>query len=373
MLNSNADTSSPLSIKQSSDNISNSNKVLDMELNSNSLKGIENEYPKHPTTYLQTLTHMLKGNIATGVFAMGDAFKNAGLILGPILTIFLGVVAVFNQHILLDCAEYKRKNENLNYVPNFDDTVYYCFERGPFLFKKLAKHCKVTVNICLILASLGFCSVYFVFVSTAVKQVFETLTLIKLDVHLHMVLVLFVILLFSSIRNLKFLAPVSLLATILIFFGIATTLYLSMSDLPPITSRKPIGKLVDIPLFFGTALYCFEGISLVLPLQREMKNPQKFKSPLGVLNLGMIIVTVTLLTTGIVGYLKYGDNVEGSLTLNLPSDDPFHGRNNSESWFVYITMWFGYKYNFGFYDSTAYRYCCPMGKRFWILLLEIIC
>lgn len=45
--------------------------------------------------------HILKGNIGSGVFAMGDAFKNGGLILSPILTIILGVICVHSQHILV--------------------------------------------------------------------------------------------------------------------------------------------------------------------------------------------------------------------------------------------------------------------------------
>lgn len=59
----------------------------------------------------------------------------------------------------------------------------------------------------------------------------------------------------------------------------------------------------------------------VLPLQTEMKTPEKFNSPLGVLNIGNMIVTVLLLVMGFVGYLKYGEEVEGSLTLNLPQDN----------------------------------------------------
>lgn len=51
-----------------------------------------------------------------------------------------------------------------------------------------------------------------------------------------------------------------------------------------------------------------------------MKNPEKFGSVLGVLNVGMIIVGAILVSMGFIGYLKYGENVMGSLTLNFPQD-----------------------------------------------------
>jgi proton-coupled amino acid transporter len=52
-----------------------------------------------------------------------------------------------------------------------------------------------------------------------------------------------------------------------------------------------------------------------------MRQPDKFTKPLGVLNIGMTVVTCLLVTVGFLGYLKYGDGVEGSLTLNLPQED----------------------------------------------------
>lgn len=44
---------------------------------------------------------MLKGNVGCGILAMGDAFKNGGLLLSPVLTIFIGIICVYNQHLLV--------------------------------------------------------------------------------------------------------------------------------------------------------------------------------------------------------------------------------------------------------------------------------
>jgi len=41
----------------------------------------------------------------------------------------------------------------------------------------------------------------------------------------------------------------------------------------------------------------------------------------GVLNTSMAVVTALYIFTGFFGYLKYGEHVESSITLNLPVDD----------------------------------------------------
>ncbi|CAB0000881.1 unnamed protein product, partial [Nesidiocoris tenuis] len=55
----------------------------------------------------------------------------------------------------------------------------------------------------------------------------------------------------------------------------------------------------------------------VIPLKNEMKEQSKFAKPLGVLNIGMGIIMSILISMGTIGYWKYGDAVEGSLSLNL--------------------------------------------------------
>lgn len=74
-------------------------------------------------------------------------------------------------------------------------------------------------------------------------------------------------------------------------------------------------------MFFGTAMFAFEGIAVVLPLQNAMKKPKNFSSFFGVLNVGMVFVTVIYISFGAIGYWKYGEETEASLTLNLPTNE----------------------------------------------------
>lgn len=45
--------------------------------------------------------HLFKGNVGSGLFAMGDAIKNAGLFLGPPIVVLLGIICVHCQHLLV--------------------------------------------------------------------------------------------------------------------------------------------------------------------------------------------------------------------------------------------------------------------------------
>jgi solute carrier family 36 (proton-coupled amino acid transporter) len=105
------------------------------------------------------------------------------------------------------------------------------------------------------------------------------------------------------------------------FVGIVITLYYSTLSLPNIAERKFVAtSMHSLPLFFGTAIYLFEGIGLVLPLKNAMRKPESFSMRYGVLNVGMVFLTTLFVSMGAIGYWKYGEDVASTITLNLPSD-----------------------------------------------------
>ena len=59
----------------------------------------------------------------------------------------------------------------------------------------------------------------------------------------------------------------------------------------------------------------------VLPIENQMKTPDVMKGWNGVLNTSMVMVSCLYIAVGFFGYLKYGENVTGSITLNLPVDE----------------------------------------------------
>lgn len=58
-----------------------------------------------------------------------------------------------------------------------------------------------------------------------------------------------------------------------------------------------------------------------MPLENEMKTPKAFGGRCGVLNCSMFIIVILYVGMGLLGYLAYGDEAEGSITLNIPKEE----------------------------------------------------
>ena len=63
-----------------------------------------------------------------------------------------------------------------------------------------------------------------------------------------------------------------------------------------------------------------------MKLIEKMKYPRDMIKFCGVLDITFFMLTIVYASIGFIGYLKYGEETQGSITLNLPLDN----------WFVYI-------------------------------------
>lgn len=229
--------------------------------------------------------------------------------------------------------------------PDFAETVELCFKNGPSKLRPLSGFVKHLVNFFICLTQVGFCCIYIVFISTNFEQVgivyhvvFDIAILIKFsiifqlwnfympnypyDYTVKFAAILLPILAISMITELKYLAPLSTIANICMAAAVALTFYFAFQDLPSLSERSAVGKAKNLPLFFGTAIFAFEGIALVLPLKNAMKKPKLFARPSGVLNVGMVFVASLFVVFGMFSYWKWGDAINGTVTLNLPEKDP---------------------------------------------------
>lgn len=252
---------------------------------------------------------------------MGEAIKNSGLLLGPALLAVLSTVCVFAQHQLIHASAAAAERKKLPVHPNFAETTQYSFEEGPGAFPRWAVTARKAVYACLVVVQLGYCTVYFVFVATNIKQVLDQ-HIIAIDAHVYMALCLAPILLGCSVRTLKYLVPLSVVSNIFMYSGVLLTLYLCAKDgFPESSERALAADWSRLPLFFGTALFCFEAIAMTMPLRNEMRHPENFSRPMGVLNVASAFLTLQVTVMGCVGYAKYGEDVLSLITLNFDQTD----------------------------------------------------
>ena len=78
------------------------------------------------------------------------------------------------------------------------------------------------------------------------------------------------------------------------------------------------GILSDYPILFGVALYAFDGVRILLSVENHMQCPEDMLGLTGVLTKSMVIVAFLFSTFGGLGFLKYGDDIHGTITHNMP-------------------------------------------------------
>ncbi|XP_025207281.1 proton-coupled amino acid transporter-like protein pathetic [Melanaphis sacchari] len=275
---------------------------------------------EHPTTNGETLTHLLKASLGTGILAMPLAFQCSGLIMGIFATVFVSFVCTYCSYSLVKCAHtlYKRiRVSSMSYA----DVAEVAFANGPKWSRNFSSITRQSVLWLLFVTYFGTCSVYTVIIASNFDQLFTYHMGYELNLRSFIAMLLIPLILLSYVPNLKYLAPVSMVANLLMATGLGITFYYTLCDVPNISERPVVGSLETFPTFFCLTVFAMEAIGVVMPLENNMKTPRNFLGLFGVLNVGMGGVTVVYILLGFSGYLKYGESTKSSITLNLPIED----------------------------------------------------
>ena len=207
------------------------------------------------------------------------------------------------------------------------------------------------VDVCLVFSQMGFATAYLIFIGSNVYAVANGVGTPATYIFISAAAVVPLV----WLKDLSNLALTSLLADAAILFGIVTIFTYDLLELNAtgFDSNAKSLRMSTLPLFFGVAVFAFEGIGLVLPVQRASPPPQarafaraRFTSTPrrrradappgrarpprraesmerpedmpGMLRITVLVLTVLFISMGALSYMAYGAATADMITLNLP-------------------------------------------------------
>jgi proton-coupled amino acid transporter len=118
----------------------------------------------------ETLAHLLKGCLGTGILAMHEAFKNAGWLNGLISMALIGFVCTYCFQILVR-AQYILCKKHRRPILSYPESMKLALQQGPAALKWIAPSAVLVTDGFLIIYQLGVCICYIVFVAKNVERV----------------------------------------------------------------------------------------------------------------------------------------------------------------------------------------------------------
>lgn len=122
------------------------------------------------TNYAQSLMHMIKGNLGTGVLAMPASFAHTGLVNAVIGLPILCFISTYCVHLLVKSSRHlEGKTKGLNF--NYASLAKHSFKVGPKWMQTSSSLMGRLVDGTLLIAQIGVCCVYLVFVVDNITSV----------------------------------------------------------------------------------------------------------------------------------------------------------------------------------------------------------
>ncbi|ORY12092.1 amino acid transporter-like protein [Clohesyomyces aquaticus] len=249
---------------------------------------------------------LLKSFVGTGVLFLPRAFLNGGMLFSNL--VLLGVAGLSYYCFVLLVGT------RLVVEHSFGDMGYHIY--GNWM--------RNLINFSLVISQIGFSSAYIVFVSENLQAFVLAVSDCKTHIDIkYMILMQMIIFLpLSLYRNINNIQKLALVADVFILLGLV---YLYYYDILTIVAQHGVADIVnfnskDWTLFIGTAIFTFEGIGLIIPIQTGMRNPKKFPKVLAGV---MVIITVIFLSMGALSYAAYGSKTKTVVILNMPQDNKF--------------------------------------------------
>ncbi|CCD24039.1 Avt3p NDAI_0C03790 [Naumovozyma dairenensis CBS 421] len=267
----------------------------------------------HKSSTFKAILLLLKSFVGTGVLFLPKAFHNGGWAFSSLCLLLCAIISYWCFLTLI-------VTKDKIHVDGYGD-----------MGERLYGHpMKLAILWSIVLSQIGFSAAYTVFTATNLKVFVEnvlvrTATMNPTGYNLvwYIILQQLIFIPLSLTRKIAKLSGTALIADLFILLGLIYVYYYSsyyiLSNGIASESMLWLNK-ADWSLFIGTAIFTFEGIGLLIPIQESMQNPQVFPK---CLSLVMCIVTIIFISCGLICYSAFGEKVETVVLLNFPQDSAF--------------------------------------------------
>jgi solute carrier family 36 (proton-coupled amino acid transporter) len=251
----------------------------------------------------RTFFLLLKSFVGTGVLFLPKAFKNGGMLFSSIALVTVSAVSCVAFHLLLQCR------------------ARYGGGYGDIAEAVGGKKTRSIILASISLSQLGFVCAGIIFFAENVYSFLKAVLKAPspLSIRALIGIQLFVLIPLAFIRNISKLGGAALLADVCIMLGLSYIYYFDISTIAHdgLNDTIRLFNPRDFTLTIGSAIFTFEGIGLILPIQSSMKQPQKFERLLFTV---VLIITVVFLSVGALSYATFGDKTTVEIISNLPQD-----------------------------------------------------
>jgi len=147
---------------------------------------------------------------------------------------------------------------------SYADVAEVAFSNGPPWFRRFSSVTRQTVLWLLFVTYFGTCSVYTVIIATNFQQLYTYhMDVPDANIRYFIAALLVPLILLSYVPNLKYLAPVSMVANLLMAGGLGVTFYYLLKDMESVSNRPHVASLETFPAFFCLTVFAMEAIGVV--------------------------------------------------------------------------------------------------------------
>lgn len=203
---------------------------------------------------------------------------------------------------------------------NYPQTVEKVFERGPHKLRKYTNTARTIMDLAMFFGALSGC-VYFVFIASTIHEIFNYFFEINWSIRTYIAIMIVPVLLIAQIRDLKHLAPISAIANALLLGAFFITLYFIFDGQLEFSDKPIIVTYMKWPSAISTIIFSISNIRNAMSIENEMRSPQRYLGGFGVLYVASYIIAIFYTAVGFFSYLRYGNSIQSSVTLNIPVDD----------------------------------------------------